>query len=187
MKEPFYGFFFFLAKKTLEKLICQPHLDVFRSPLCNLGQTADCLLCLPTMKWESSSVGELCLTDFSASADSKVVVLTVNSLGNAQTYLDVIQSNVDLFRGIIPAISHYSQNTVLLVASHPVEVMTFVSWKLSAFPKSRVIGVGANLDTERFQYLQIKQKQWLLVTQEKRWLTGNAIIILRVFSSCLCT
>lgn len=52
-------------------------------------------------------------------ADSKVVVLTVNSLGNAQTYLDVIQSNVDLFRGIIPAISHYSQNTVLLVASHP--------------------------------------------------------------------
>nr|XP_009922018.1 PREDICTED: ubiquitin-conjugating enzyme E2 variant 3 isoform X2 [Haliaeetus albicilla] len=91
--------------------------------------------------------------DFSASADSKVVVLTVNSLGNAQTYLDVIQSNVDLFRGIIPAISHYSQNTVLVVASHPVEIMTYVSWKLSAFPKSRVIGVGANLDTERFQYI----------------------------------
>lgn len=58
-------------------------------------------------------------SDFSASADSKVVVLTVNSLGNAQTYLDVIQSNVDLFRGIIPAVSHYSQNAVLLVASHP--------------------------------------------------------------------
>ncbi|KAI6068411.1 Ubiquitin-conjugating enzyme E2 variant 3 isoform X1 [Aix galericulata] len=85
-------------------------------------------------------------------ADSKVVVLTVNSLGSAQTYLDVIQSNVDLFRGIIPAVSHYSQNSVLLVASHPVEVMTYVSWKLSAFPKSRVIGVGGNLDTERFQY-----------------------------------
>uniref|UniRef100_A0A8C3TSG2 UEV and lactate/malate dehyrogenase domains n=1 Tax=Catharus ustulatus TaxID=91951 RepID=A0A8C3TSG2_CATUS len=91
--------------------------------------------------------------DFSASADSKVVVLTVNSLGNAQTYLDVIQSNVDLFRGIIPAVSHYSQNAVLLVASHPVEVMTFVSWKLSSFPKTRVIGVGANLDSERFQYV----------------------------------
>ncbi|XP_025948587.1 ubiquitin-conjugating enzyme E2 variant 3 isoform X1 [Dromaius novaehollandiae] len=91
--------------------------------------------------------------DFSASANSKVVVLTVNSLGNAQTYLDVIQSNVDLFRGIIPAISHYSQNSVLLVASHPVEIMTYVSWKLSAFPKSRVVGIGGNLDTERFQYI----------------------------------
>ncbi|NWI54647.1 UEVLD enzyme, partial [Calyptomena viridis] len=91
--------------------------------------------------------------DFSASADSKVVILTVNSLGNGQTYLDVIQSNVDLFRGIIPAVSHYSQNAVFLVASHPVEVMTYVSWKLSAFPKNRVIGVGANLDSERFQYI----------------------------------
>uniref|UniRef100_A0A8C3SS27 UEV domain-containing protein n=1 Tax=Chelydra serpentina TaxID=8475 RepID=A0A8C3SS27_CHESE len=91
--------------------------------------------------------------DFSASADSKVVVLTVNSLGNAQSYLGVIQSNVDLFRGIVPAVAHYSQNSVLLVASHPVEIMTYVSWKLSAFPKSRVIGTGCNLDTERFQYI----------------------------------
>ncbi|KGL82812.1 Ubiquitin-conjugating enzyme E2 variant 3 [Tinamus guttatus] len=91
--------------------------------------------------------------DFSTSANSKVVVLTVNSLGNAQTYLDVIQSNVELFRGIIPAISHYSQNSVLLVASHPVEIMTYVSWKLSAFPKSRVVGIGGNLDTKRFQYI----------------------------------
>lgn len=31
--------------------------------------------------------------------------------------------------------------------------MTFVSWKLSSFPKSRVIGVGANLDSERLQYI----------------------------------
>ncbi|KYO22122.1 ubiquitin-conjugating enzyme E2 variant 3 isoform X1 [Alligator mississippiensis] len=91
--------------------------------------------------------------DFSASADSKVVVFTVNYLGNAQSYLDVIQSNVDLFRGIVPAIAHHNQNSVLLVASHPVEIMTYVSWKLSAFPKSRVIGIGCNLDTERFQYV----------------------------------
>ncbi|XP_064921300.1 ubiquitin-conjugating enzyme E2 variant 3 isoform X2 [Columba livia] len=125
--------------------------------------------------------------DFSASADSKVVVLTVNSLGNAQTYLDVVQSNVDLFRGVIPAISHYSQNTVLLVASHPVEVMTYVSWKLSAFPKSRVIGVGANLDTERFQFILtnllkeevLAKDAWIIGEQGEdkvpSWTTGNSV------------
>ncbi|XP_062973252.1 ubiquitin-conjugating enzyme E2 variant 3 [Elgaria multicarinata webbii] len=91
--------------------------------------------------------------DFSASADSKVVVLTVNSLGNAQSYLDVIQNNVELFRGIIPSVAHYSQNSVLLVASQPVEIMTYVSWKMSGFPKSRVIGIGCNLDSVRFQYI----------------------------------
>ncbi|XP_047909444.2 ubiquitin-conjugating enzyme E2 variant 3 isoform X2 [Anser cygnoides] len=110
--------------------------------------------------------------DFSASADSKVVVLTVNSLGDAQTYLDVIQSNVDLFRGIIPAVSRYSQNSVLLVASHPVEVMTYVSWKLSAFPKSRVIGVGGNLDTERFQYILANLLQAQALGKDA-WIVGE--------------
>ncbi|NXP21902.1 UEVLD enzyme, partial [Scytalopus superciliaris] len=110
--------------------------------------------------------------DLSASADSKIVVLTVNYLGNAQTYLDVIQSNVDLFRGIIPAISHYSQNAVLLVASHPVEIMTYVSWKLSAFPKSRVIGVGANLDSERFQYILTNLLKAELLAKDA-WIIGE--------------
>ncbi|NWR90176.1 UEVLD enzyme, partial [Furnarius figulus] len=110
--------------------------------------------------------------DFSASADSRVVILTVNFLGNAQTYLDVIQSNVDLFRGIIPAISHYSQNAVLLIASHPVEIMTYVSWKLSTFPKSRVIGVGANLDSERFQYILANILKAELLVKDA-WIIGE--------------
>ncbi|XP_015284061.1 PREDICTED: ubiquitin-conjugating enzyme E2 variant 3-like, partial [Gekko japonicus] len=91
--------------------------------------------------------------DFSATRDSKVVVLTVNYLGNAQSYLDVVQNNVDLFRGIIPSVAHYSQNSILLVASQPVEIMTYVSWKMSGFAKSRVIGIGCNLDSARFQYI----------------------------------
>ncbi|XP_013930832.1 PREDICTED: ubiquitin-conjugating enzyme E2 variant 3 [Thamnophis sirtalis] len=91
--------------------------------------------------------------DFSASADSKLVVVTVNSLGNAQSYLEVVQSNVELFRGIIPSIAHYSQDSVMLISSQPVEIMTYVSWKLSGFPKSRVIGIGCNLDSARFQYV----------------------------------
>ncbi|XP_025057926.1 ubiquitin-conjugating enzyme E2 variant 3 isoform X2 [Alligator sinensis] len=110
--------------------------------------------------------------DFSASADSKVVVFTVNYLGNAQSYLDVIQSNVDLFRGIVPAIAHHSQNSVLLVASHPVEIMTYVSWKLSAFPKSRVIGIGCNLDTERFQYVIANLLKAQTVGKEA-WIIGE--------------
>uniref|UniRef100_A0A8C8SMW8 UEV domain-containing protein n=2 Tax=Pelusios castaneus TaxID=367368 RepID=A0A8C8SMW8_9SAUR len=110
--------------------------------------------------------------DFSASADSKVVVVTVNSLGNAQSYLDVIQSNVDLFRGIVPAVAHYSQNSVLLVASHPVEIMTYVSWKLSGFPKSRVIGIGCNLDTERFQYIITNLLKAQAVGKEA-WIIGE--------------
>ncbi|XP_058402091.1 ubiquitin-conjugating enzyme E2 variant 3 isoform X4 [Diceros bicornis minor] len=91
--------------------------------------------------------------DLSASAHSKVVVFTVNSLGSSQSYLDVVQSNVDMFRALVPALGHYSQHGVLLVASQPVEIMTYVTWKLSAFPANRVIGIGCNLDSQRLQYI----------------------------------
>ncbi|XP_005633794.1 ubiquitin-conjugating enzyme E2 variant 3 isoform X4 [Canis lupus familiaris] len=84
---------------------------------------------------------------------AKVVIFTVNSLGSSQSYLDVVQSNVDMFRALVPALGHYSQHGVLLVASQPVEIMTYVTWKLSAFPANRVIGIGCNLDSQRLQYI----------------------------------
>ncbi|XP_043829141.1 ubiquitin-conjugating enzyme E2 variant 3 isoform X2 [Dromiciops gliroides] len=91
--------------------------------------------------------------DLSASWNSKVVIFTINSLGNSQTYLDVIQSNVNMFRELVPALGHYSPQSVMLVASQPVEIMTYAAWKLSAFPENQVIGIGCNLDSKRFQYI----------------------------------
>ncbi|XP_076703093.1 ubiquitin-conjugating enzyme E2 variant 3 isoform X2 [Callospermophilus lateralis] len=91
--------------------------------------------------------------DLSASAHSKVVIFTVNSLGSSESYVDVVQSNVDMFRALVPALGHYSQHGVLLVASQPVEIMTYVTWKLSTFPAYRVIGIGCNLDSQRLHYI----------------------------------
>lgn len=50
--------------------------------------------------------------------------------------------------------------------------MTYVSWKLSAFPKSRVIGVGGNLDTERFQYILTKLLQAETLGKDA-WIVGE--------------
>ncbi|XP_054555374.1 ubiquitin-conjugating enzyme E2 variant 3 isoform X2 [Talpa occidentalis] len=91
--------------------------------------------------------------DLSASAHSKVVIFTVNSLGRSESYLDVVQSNVDMFRTLVPPLGHYSQHSVMLVASQPVEIMTYVTWKLSALPANQVIGIGCNLDSQRLQYI----------------------------------
>ncbi|XP_027624297.1 ubiquitin-conjugating enzyme E2 variant 3 isoform X6 [Tupaia chinensis] len=109
--------------------------------------------------------------DLSASAHSKVVIFTVNSLGSSQSYLDVVQSNVDMFRALVPALGHHSQNSVLLVASQPVEIMTYVTWKLSAFPANKVIGIGCNLDSQRLQYIitNILKAQ----TSGKVWVIGE--------------
>ncbi|KAL4622696.1 ubiquitin-conjugating enzyme E2 variant 3-like [Arapaima gigas] len=91
--------------------------------------------------------------DLSASAGSRVVVVTANAWSNEQSYVSVVQTNVDMYRGIIPSVAHLSPNAVLLIASQPVDIMAHVAWKLSGLPPSQVIGTGCNLDSERLNFI----------------------------------
>uniref|UniRef100_A0A3Q3WBP5 L-lactate dehydrogenase n=1 Tax=Mola mola TaxID=94237 RepID=A0A3Q3WBP5_MOLML len=65
--------------------------------------------------------------------------------------------NVNVFKSIIPQIIKYSPNCILIVVSNPVDVLTYVTWKLSGLPKHRVIGSGTNLDSARFRYLMAER------------------------------
>ncbi|KAM4721125.1 ubiquitin-conjugating enzyme E2 variant 3 [Rhinophrynus dorsalis] len=110
--------------------------------------------------------------DLSAAAGSKVVILTVNAWSNAQSYLGVLQSNVDLLRDIVPAVAYHCNTSVLLIASQPVEIMTYVAWKLSGFPHSQVLGVGCNLDSVRFWHIIEKVTNAEDKSQEG-WIVGE--------------
>lgn len=57
--------------------------------------------------------------DISASAGSRVVVVTANAWSSEQSYVTVVQTNVDLYRGIIPNLAHLSPSAVMLIASQP--------------------------------------------------------------------
>ncbi|KAJ8343634.1 hypothetical protein SKAU_G00309630 [Synaphobranchus kaupii] len=91
--------------------------------------------------------------DLSASAGSKVVVVTANAWSNEQSYVGVVQTNVDLYSGVIPTVAQLSPQAVLLIASQPVDIMTHVAWRQSGLMPSRVIGAGCNLDSERLNYI----------------------------------
>jgi len=47
----------------------------------------------------------------------------------------------------------FSPNSILLIVSNPVEILTYIAYKLSGFPSSRVIGAGTVLDTSRLKYM----------------------------------
>ncbi|KAK9984652.1 hypothetical protein SO802_034177 [Lithocarpus litseifolius] len=70
-----------------------------------------------------------------------------------ESRLNLLQRNVTLFRSIIPPLARYSPEAILLIVSNPVDVLTYVAWKLSGFPSNRVIGSGTNLDSSRFRFL----------------------------------
>ncbi|XP_060932042.1 ubiquitin-conjugating enzyme E2 variant 3 [Limanda limanda] len=107
--------------------------------------------------------------DVLASAGSRVVVVTANAWSGDQSYLSLVQTNVDLYRGIIPTLSRVSPNAVMLIASQPVDIMTHVAWRQSGLPPTRVIGAGCNLDSERLSHiLDIN-----LNTHKQAWVIGE--------------
>ncbi|XP_074076547.1 L-lactate dehydrogenase A chain-like isoform X2 [Macrotis lagotis] len=92
--------------------------------------------------------------NYSVTANSKLVVVTAGARQQeGESCLNLVQQNVNIFKFIIPNIFKYSPNCKLLIVSKAVDILTYVAWKLSSFPKNRVIGSGCNLDSAHFHYL----------------------------------
>ncbi|KAM9497146.1 L-lactate dehydrogenase B-B chain [Clarias gariepinus] len=96
--------------------------------------------------------------DYSVTANSRIVVVTAGvRQQEGESRLNLVQRNVNVFKHIIPQIVKHSPNCILIVVSNPVDVLTYVTWKLSGLPKHRVIGSGTNLDSARFRYLMAER------------------------------
>ncbi len=86
--------------------------------------------------------------------DCAMIIITAGANQRPdETRLDLIDKNVRIFKSIIPEISKRNCEGILLIVSNPVDVLTYVAYKLSGFPANRVIGSGTVLDTARLKYL----------------------------------
>ncbi|XP_072375098.1 ubiquitin-conjugating enzyme E2 variant 3 [Scyliorhinus torazame] len=146
-----------LAKDVVEKLVFIPTSE---------NTTKSGIVDLEIFSLPRVEIGK----DFSGSAGSRVVIVTANTWSGEESYLKALQSNVDLFRTIIPNVVRYSPNCVLIIASQPVDVMTYVGWKLSGFPSHRVIGTGCNLNSQRFQSILGKFSK---TSGKEAWIIGE--------------
>src|SRR5581483_9966691 len=88
-----------------------------------------------------------------AGAAITVVAAGANQKPGGETRLALLQRNADIFTQIIPAVVAHNPHGLLVIATNPVDVLTYTSYKLSGFPAQRVIGSGTILDTARFRYL----------------------------------
>ena len=86
--------------------------------------------------------------------DADIVVITAGANQKPdQTRTDLVQKNVEIFKEIIPSIIRYTTTAFLLVVTNPVDILTYVTLKLSGFPANKVIGSGTVLDTARLKYM----------------------------------
>lgn len=85
---------------------------------------------------------------------SELVVITAGANQRpGETRLDLLQRNVDVFRNIVPQVVQVSPDTIIVIATNPVDILTSVTADIAGLPPGRVIGSGTILDTARFRYL----------------------------------
>jgi L-lactate dehydrogenase len=70
-----------------------------------------------------------------------------------ETRLKLLKRNSRVFEDVVPRVLEHAPDTILLIVTNPVDIMTRVVTKISGLPSQRVIGSGTILDTARFRTL----------------------------------
>ncbi len=92
--------------------------------------------------------------DYQDCQDADIIVITAGLAQKpGESRLNLVAKNVEIFKQIVPRIEENNRTGILLVATNPVDLMTYATLKLSGFPSSRVIGSGTILDTSRLRYV----------------------------------
>jgi L-lactate dehydrogenase len=88
--------------------------------------------------------------DDCCSADVIIITAGVSQSGQ-RSRLDSLNETAAILKGLVLKVVRYNPHGILLVASNPVDVLTYAAWKWSGLPANRVIGSGTSLDTSRFR------------------------------------
>ncbi len=92
--------------------------------------------------------------DYSDCKDADIVVICAGvNQRPKESRLELLQGNAEVFASIVPPVVKSGFSGIFLVATNPVDVMTRITYTLSGFDSSKVIGTGTTLDTARLRYL----------------------------------
>ncbi|GGK16481.1 L-lactate dehydrogenase 2 [Caldalkalibacillus thermarum] len=95
--------------------------------------------------------------DYSDCKDADLVVITAGANQQpGETRLDLVDKNAKIFKSIVSEVMKSGFVGLFLVATNPVDILSYATWKYSGLPAHRVIGSGTILDTARLRYLLSK-------------------------------
>jgi len=113
------------------------------------GKGLDLLEAMPIEKRDSYIVGT---QDYADTANSDVVVMTAGSPRKpGMSRDDLLNINYQIMKAVIGKVVQYSPNCILIIVSNPLDAMAQAAYKISGFPRERVIGMAGVLDSARFR------------------------------------
>lgn len=114
------------------------------------GEVMDLNHCLPYAPSKISiNVG-----DYSDCSDARIVVIAAGANQKpGETRTDLIHKNSIIFKEIVDNVMTSGFNGIFVVATNPLDVMTYLTYKYSGLPANQVIGTGTSLDTARLRLM----------------------------------
>ncbi len=92
--------------------------------------------------------------DYPDCKDAKIVVIAAGAnQKEGETRMDLIHKNAGIFKSIVGSIKESGFDGIYLIATNPLDVMTYLTLKYSGTTPNKVIGTGATLDTSRLRYI----------------------------------
>jgi len=111
------------------------------------GKALDLLEAAPLCHYDCSLVGT---KGYEETADSDLVIITSGLPRKpGMSRDDLLRANVNIVKSVTKSVVQASPNAILIVVSNPLDAMTYVAYKISQFPRERVLGMAGVLDSAR--------------------------------------
>ena len=113
------------------------------------GEALDMMQAAPAIEFDGTIRGT---GDFREMAGSELVIVTAGVARRPDmTRLDLLNTNGQIVGSVAREVAKYAPDTKLMVVTNPVDVMTYLCFRETGFPRSRLFGMGNILDTMRFR------------------------------------
>ena len=113
------------------------------------GEALDMMQAAPAIEFD----GFICGTsDFKEMRGSELVII-IAGFGRRpdMTRIDLMNTNAQIVKSVVKEVVKYAPDCTLMMVTNPVDIMTYIAFKESGFPRSRLFGMGNILDTMRFR------------------------------------
>jgi len=112
------------------------------------GKALDILEAGPVYQYDSHITGQ---NSYEESRDSDVVIITAGSARKpGMSRDDLLKINTKIVKDVVENIAETSPNAIIIVLTNPLDTITYLAYKVSKFPKHRVVGMAGILDAARF-------------------------------------
>ena len=135
---------FLIAQKQLGDVVMVDIVDGVPQ-----GKALDMAQAGPVEMFDAKLTGSV---GYEETADSDVVIITSGSPRKpGMTREDLLNTNAQIVASVAENVVKHSPNTVIVMSTNPLDIMTYHAWKVSGFPAERVVGQAGILDSARFR------------------------------------